>query len=91
MSTQLALWTPRRRGRRRRRGRWVPRCDDCGRRIRAAESLRVGPDGKRRGDKCRRAYNRARRRLCIPTAIPVRTWRDIPGQLAIPDPDQERP
>jgi hypothetical protein len=69
----------------------VPRCDDCGRRVQAAESLRVGPDGKRRGDKCRRAYNRARRRLTIPVTITVRPPGDIPGQLAITDPDQDSP
>lgn len=91
MNLQLALWTPRRRRGRRRGRRWVPRCDDCGRRVKAAESLRVGPDGRRRGDKCRRAYNRARRRLIIPQTIPVRWWRDIPGQLDLTDPDQDQP
>ncbi|MCK2214268.1 hypothetical protein MF672_010765 [Actinomadura sp. ATCC 31491] len=78
MSAQLPIWElpapPRR------RHRWQPRCDDCGRRVRATESLRVGPDGKRRGDKCRRAYNRARRRLVVPMVIVVRDPGHIPGQ-----------
>lgn len=69
----------------------VPRCDDCGRRVRSPASLRIGPDGKRRGDKCRRKYQRSRQRLITPAVIPVRTWRDIPGQLAITDPEGHNP
>lgn len=84
---QLALWT----SRRRQTGRRVLRCDDCGRAVHAAEALRVCPDGKRRGDKCRRKYNRARRRLVLSPMIPIRWWRDIPGQLDLTDSEGHDP
>lgn len=60
----------------RRRRRWT-KCDDCGRRVWAYDSLRVCPDGKRRGDKCRRKAARKwrlwrppRRRSGIPQMRP---------------------
>ncbi|MGI5286608.1 hypothetical protein ACQEVF_25170 [Nonomuraea polychroma] len=100
MAEQLALPVPRRRrlrgrrGRRRARraGRWVPLCDDCGRPIWSARSL------KRRfglllGGRCYRKRARAARRLAVSlsTRIPVRPPGDIPGQLAITDSDQDQP
>lgn len=90
MIEELTLWddpAPRR-VRRKPRRRWA-RCDDCQRRVWAADSILVGPDGKRRGDKCRRAWARSRRRLRITSTVTVRPPGLIPGQTAIPIHDQE--
>ncbi|MEU8196362.1 hypothetical protein AB0C10_21500 [Microbispora amethystogenes] len=65
----------------RRGGRRKPRCDDCKHPVWAEESLRPGPDGRRRGDKCRRKYARLHRRLHVPARVPVRPPGDIPGQI----------
>ncbi|PZG20632.1 hypothetical protein [Nonomuraea aridisoli] len=70
----------------RRRRRWVARCDDCGRRVWAKDSLARGADGRRRGGGCRRKWRRATRRLAVPQRIVVRPPGEIPGQLAIEDP-----
>ncbi|MDF5758587.1 hypothetical protein [Spongiactinospora sp. TRM90649] len=78
--TQTALWDVDRPTRAYAR-RWTARCDDCERRVWAEDSLRMCPDGRRRGEHCRRAWMRAHRRLHIPQHIPVRPPGDIPGQL----------
>ncbi|MGW6502941.1 hypothetical protein [Nonomuraea angiospora] len=95
-STQLTLPIPRRRKRRRkprRRGRWVPCCDDCGRRIWSKKSLRRRLGGLLLGGGCYRKRVRATRRLVISSRITVRPPGDIPGQLDITTPhtDQEEP
>ncbi|MDH2425746.1 hypothetical protein [Sphaerisporangium sp. TRM90804] len=79
-----------RRSKRRRPG---PICDDCHRRVWASDSLRAGPDGRRRGDKCRRKANRRWRRLRLRMGR-IRRMRPGPNQLSILDPnptDQESP
>jgi hypothetical protein len=81
---------PPRRSRARRR---AARCDDCHRPVWAPGSLRVGPDGKRRGDKCRRKAARLWRRWKPPRWVGgIRRMRPGDDQLSILsvlDPDQE--
>lgn len=60
------------------RRRWVPRCDDCGRRIWATQSL-YRRFGLLLGGKCHRKRARAARRLVL--RITVRPPGHIPGQL----------
>ncbi len=82
--TQPPLWDddpdPPARSRRRR----VPRCDDCGRRVWSHDSLRVGPDGRRRGDKCRRKLARLTPRVRLALGR-VRRMAPGPDQLTITD------
>lgn len=93
MSTQLAIWNPPKRRRwsapkGRRRGnsrRWIPRCEDCQRRVWAASSLKRR-FGKLLGGGCyrkRAQAARAARRLTIPMTIVVRDPGHIPGQAEI--------
>ncbi|NJP93932.1 hypothetical protein HCN51_31610 [Nonomuraea sp. FMUSA5-5] len=79
MSTQLTVWDPPAPPRRR---RWVPRCEDCGRRIWAAGSL-TRRFGRLLGGRCHRKRARAARRLTIPVHIVVRDPGHIPGQIEI--------
>ncbi len=79
MSVQLPIWDLPAPPRRRRR--WVPRCEDCKRRIWAEKSLRRRL-GKILGEGC----YRKRRRLVVPVTIGVRDPGHIPGQGEIPLP-----
>ncbi len=57
-----------------------PRCDDCGRPVRAV--LHIGPDGRKRGDKCHRKAARHWRRLRLPALGRIR--RMPPGDDQLP-------
>lgn len=74
--SQLALWDPTATSPRR---RWVPRCEDCGRRIWSTAALRRR-FGRLLGGRCHRKRARAARRLTIPIHITVRDPGHIPGQ-----------
>ncbi len=63
----------------RRRKRWTPRCDDCGRRIWSARAL-IRWRGLLLGGQCYRKRKRALERLAIPVRITVNPPGDIPGQ-----------
>ena len=73
----------------RRRRRWVPRCEDCNRRLRSPMSLRRR-FGLLLGWGCYRRRVRESKRLRIPTSIPVRPPGDIPGQTELPLSDQDQ-
>ena len=70
--------------------RWMPRCDDCKRRIWSADALRRR-FGLLLGDKCHRKRVRAQRRRTsrFTFRIPVRRPGRIPGQLTIPLPERK--
>ncbi|WP_327587059.1 hypothetical protein OHA25_08610 [Nonomuraea sp. NBC_00507] len=80
MSAQLAIWElpapPRW------RPRYVPRCEDCGRRIWSQAALRRR-FGRLLGGRCHRKRARAARRLIVPMTIVVRDPGHIPGQAEI--------
>lgn len=80
MSVQLVVWDPPAPPRRRRR--WVPRCQDCGRRIWSSAALRRR-FGRLLGGGCYRKRVRAARQLTIPMTIVVRDPGHIPGQTEI--------
>jgi hypothetical protein len=79
MSAQLILWEPSTVAAPPRR-RWIPRCDDCGRRIWAREAL-TRRFGRLLGGRCHRRRVRAARRLTI--RIRIADPGHIPGQLTI--------
>lgn len=79
MNIQLAAWDPPMPQRRR---RWIPRCQDCGRRVWAPSSL-SRRWGRILGGGCYRKRVRASRRLTIPVHIVVRAPGHIPGQTEI--------
>ncbi|MFB4285679.1 hypothetical protein ACBJ59_61205 [Nonomuraea sp. MTCD27] len=83
MSVQLAVWDPPAPPRLRRR--WVPRCEDCRRRIWSAKALRRR-FGKLLGGGCYAKRRREARRLTIPVHVVVRAPGHIPGQLEIREP-----
>lgn len=62
--------------------RWLPRCDDCGRRVWSTAALRRR-FGRLLGDKCHRKRARAARRLVL--RIRVTDPGHIPGQTTIPE------
>lgn len=64
------------------RRRWIPRCDDCGRRIWSVSALRRR-FGLLLGDTCHRRRARAARRLVL--RIRVTSPGHIPGQLDLTD------
>lgn len=86
-SVQLAVWDPPAPPRRR---RWVPRCEDCGRRIWAPAALRRRY-GLLLGGGCHRKRRQAARRLTIPMTITVRDPGHIPGQVEIGHDREEEP
>ncbi|MGW3346773.1 hypothetical protein ACWDA3_25970 [Nonomuraea rubra] len=78
--TQLLLWDSPAVALKRTRRRWVARCDDCGRKIWARDSLRR-VHGRRLGGRCRRKRLREARRVTI--RIHPTDPGHIPGQLDI--------
>lgn len=78
-SVQLAAWDPPAPPRRR---RWIPRCQDCGRRVWASSSLRRRW-GRILGGGCYRKRAQAGRRLTIPVHVVVRDPGHVTGQIEI--------